>query len=117
MSDDGTTQPPIPGRESFIGAEWLFPDPYKETLDEQQIEAAMVEAKERMEALDAALTQVFRTKGGKLVWEWLWRRTIMEPTFRGDLGLDMGTAMGYAREGQNALIMEIYHRMERHKNG
>jgi len=114
MSDD--QQPSIPGRD-MIGADWLFPDPYKETADEQQVEAAMREAVEKMEALDAALAQVFRTKAGKLVWEWLWRKTIMEPTFRGDLGLDMGTAMGYAREGQNALIMEIYHRMERHKNG
>lgn len=116
MSDDGTTQHRIPGRD-MIGADWLGFNPYEETQDEHQIKEATRAAQERMEALDTALVQVFRTKAGKLVWEWLWRKTIMEPTFRGDLGLDMGTAMGYAREGQNALIMEIYHRMERHKNG
>lgn len=116
MTEAHIPERPIPSMARFIGEDWLGMSGEQSEQDESQtaLELAVEEALQ----LDADLHAVFkRSRSGKKVWEWLWRMTMMQPGFQGHLGLDKGTAMGFAREGQNALVMEIHHRMKRHENG
>ena len=65
------------------------------------------------EALNADIAATFGSAAGKRVWEFLWKQTIMQPTFMGHLGMDKAVPVGFAREGQNALIMDLYRRMRK----
>lgn len=115
MTDAHTPERPIPSIRSFLGDGWLGLEPEPETdADEVEHERIIRE----IEEFDADLHATFRrSRAGKRVWSRLWKFTILRPPFDGNLGLDMGTAVGFMRSGQSALMMDIHNRMERHENG
>ncbi len=84
--------------------------------DQRKVESTHAkEAKEAQRQLDRDVLATFGTPAGQRVWQWLWKVKVFSPTFDATLGLDMGTTMGFAAEGRNALIDELYKRMERAK--
>jgi hypothetical protein len=64
--------------------------------------------------LDVAFATIFTTStDGKKVFDYLKKVTIDQPAW--EPGSDH--SVGYSREGQNSIVREIIHRIERAKNG
>ena len=93
----------------FLGSGWFHLEEQGQDLLEEQ----RAEQQAREDELNNDIRQTFTSPHGKRVFEWLWRKTIMQPTFLGHLGMDKGTAMGFAREGQNSLVMDLKRRIDR----
>lgn len=93
-----------------IGMDWLF----SESTEQDSPVAKPNEPAE----IDYEILSMISTASGRKVFEWLWKHTILrsEACFIGDLGMDKGTAIGFARGGQNSLVMELHLRAERAKN-
>lgn len=62
--------------------------------------------------LDKQFARVFGTEEGLAVLEHLKAMTIGTETWCASLGLEKGTAHGFAREGQNSVIRYILERIE-----
>ena len=64
--------------------------------------------------LDTAFAVIFTTTAdGKKVLDYLKKVTVEQPAW--EPGSD--PSIGYSREGQNSIVREIMHRIERAKNG
>ena len=68
-------------------------------------------AKELFE-INMAVVRVFKGKDGKKVLDWLRSVTIEAGTWRASLPYNEAIAHGFAREGQNALVRDIEHRIK-----
>tara|TARA_B100001248_G_scaffold239629_1_gene205028 strand:+ start:8759 stop:9100 length:342 start_codon:yes stop_codon:yes gene_type:complete len=58
------------------------------------------------------IKKVFSSNEGKRVFDWLCEQTIASPTWRSSLDYEKAIAHGFAREGQNALVHDLKHKMQ-----
>lgn len=103
---------PSPKPDALFDWLWEKPNADEEAGAEQRKEVADV-----ADELNRDILSTFSTAAGKRVWEWLWQGTILQPTFMADYGYDLGTAYGFARDGQNRLIMDLHRRMTAARDG
>jgi hypothetical protein len=62
--------------------------------------------------LNMAIVRTFKGKDGKRILEWLRSVTIEAGTWKASLPYNEAIAHGFAREGQNALVRDIEHRIK-----
>lgn len=100
------TEGRLPGI-NFLGSDWLY------EAENEEADERLKEQEAEQETIDMSILACFTTPQGRIVFDWLYKQTIEQPSFNAALGVELGTAMGFAREGQNALVMEIKRRMKR----